>query len=138
MAANLFVLYFAVISYITPPVALASYTAAGLAQADFFRTGWTAFKLGLSGFLIPFMAVYGPSLVLVGTPFEIMTSFATAILGVTLMGCALEAYCFGPLKRWAQVVLFLGSLCLIKPGFGTDLIGIAIGLLFALYLFLSK
>lgn len=92
MAANLFVFYFAVISYITPPVAIASYAAAGLANANMFETSCVAFKLGIAGFIVPFMFVFRPSIIMVGTPLEIFIAFLTACIGIIFLGISIEGF----------------------------------------------
>jgi TRAP transporter 4TM/12TM fusion protein len=127
MAANIFVMYFSIISYITPPVALASYAAATVADSNFWQTGLAAFKLGLSGFIIPFMVVYGPSLVLIGTPLEIVWSCCTAVMGIILLAFALEGWMNGSVPGWGRILFFIAALCLVETGTVTDAIGFILG-----------
>ncbi|MGE5483576.1 MAG: TRAP transporter permease [Ignavibacteriales bacterium] len=126
MAAHLFVYYYAIISYITPPVALGAYTAAGLADADPFKTGWIAMRLGLSALIVPFFYVFGPALILQGTLQEIVVALISASIGSVFLGVGLEGY----LERkcsWIERILYVcGSLLLVKPGLETDLIGLAV------------
>jgi len=93
LGANLFVFYFAIISFITPPVAIASYAAAGLAGADANKTGLLAFKLGIAGFIIPFLYVYHPGLLILGTGTgETLYALALALAAVVLIALALEGW----------------------------------------------
>jgi TRAP-type uncharacterized transport system fused permease subunit len=129
MGAHLFIFYFGIISAVTPPVALAAYAAAGLANTDPMKTGYTAFRLSIAGFILPFMWVYGPSLILEGPIFIIITSFITALLGVYALSAALQGYLLGELILIKRFILFIAALLLIVPGFITDAIGIFLFLL---------
>ena len=131
LAAHMFVFYFGIISAITPPVALAAYAAAGIAHSDPFKTGWVAMRLGLSGFIIPFMFVMGPSLLLLGEPLTIVRSVMTAIAGVACLSAAIVGYGLAPLRFWERLGLFIAGLLLIDPGFMTDVIGIALLVFFS-------
>ncbi len=126
-AAHLFALYFAVLSAITPPVALAVYAANGLSRASLMDTSWAAVKLGLTGYIIPFMFVYGPSLLLIGGPLEIIQTSITASIGVVCLAGALHGwFLFGAARPWERLLLIAGALVLIKPGLYTDLVGIVL------------
>ena len=126
-AAHLFALYFAVLSAITPPVALAVYAANGLSRASLMDTSWAAVKLGLTGYIIPFMFVYGPSLLLIGEPLEIVQTIVTATIGVVCLAGALHGwFVFGAARLWERVLLIAGALVLIKPGLYTDLAGVVL------------
>ena len=127
MAAHLFILYFGIISNITPPVALAAYAASGLAKGNPTKTGVQAFKLAISGFILPFMFVYNPLLLCQGSLLQILQAVATSLVGVYCLSCATENY----FMRWRvsvleRVLLFGTALLLIDPGTLTDLAGIAI------------
>ncbi|WP_418315015.1 TRAP transporter permease [Piscinibacter sakaiensis] len=126
-AAHLFVLYFAVLSAITPPVAMAVYAANGISRGTLMDTSWAAVKLGLTGYIIPFMFVFAPSLLLIGDPLWVMTSVVTATVGVVCLAAGLHEYFFfGPARSWERVMLIVAALVLIKPGIMTDLIGVAL------------
>jgi TRAP-type uncharacterized transport system fused permease subunit len=125
-AVHLFVFYFSALAVITPPVAIAAYTAAGIAKGDPFRTGFIATRLGLAGFVVPFMFVYGPALVLRGTGEAIASSFATALVGTLMLAVALEGFLLAPLPVWARLAVGTGGLGLIKPGWVTDLAGLVL------------
>ncbi|MBC7084312.1 MAG: TRAP transporter permease [Firmicutes bacterium] len=128
LAAHLFVLYFACLSFITPPVALAAYAAAGLADANPMQTGWSAWKLGLAGFIVPFMFIYNKALLLSGQWYELILAGATSILGVFALAVAVEGWLRKAIQLWQRLVAFASSILLIVPGLTTDLAGI---LLFA-------
>jgi len=124
LAAHLFVFYFGIISAITPPVALAAYAAAGIGNTDPFKTGWYATKLGLAGFIIPYMFVYGPALMWKGTPAEIFLAALSGLIGSAALAAAIQGWILKRLNLWKRVLLGVASLCLIKPGWITDAIGV--------------
>jgi TRAP-type uncharacterized transport system fused permease subunit len=126
IAAHLFVFYFGIISAITPPVALAAYAAAGIGNTDPFKTGWYATKLGLAGFIIPYMFVYGPALLIQGTPGEIVLASISGLVGSAALAAAIQGWALARLNLWQRVFLGIGGLCLIKPGWITDLIGLGL------------
>ena len=136
-AAHLFVLYYAALSAITPPVALASYAGAGVAGANPNKVGWTAVRIGLLGFIIPFMFVYSPQLMMMqGSWFEILWSFISACIGCFSLGGSMQGYYNTKLKMYERAMLLAGALCMIKSGLLTDAIGF--GLLALVYLVQKK
>jgi TRAP transporter 4TM/12TM fusion protein len=124
IAAHLFVLYFGTRADITPPVALAAYAGSGVAGSDPMKTGVRAFQLGIAGFIIPFMFVYAPELLLVGHPAKIALACLTAFLGIYCLAAGVQACMLVPSKWYETVVLLLVALLMIKPGLVTDSIGI--------------
>jgi TRAP transporter 4TM/12TM fusion protein len=124
-AAHMFAFYFAILSAITPPVALAVYAANSLSGGGLWDTGIAAVKLGATGYIIPFMFVFGPSLLMIGTWDRILLTTITAIIGVIALAASLHGYLFRSTRLWERVVLFGAALLLIKPGWMTDLTGIA-------------
>ena len=125
-AAHMFAFYFAVLSAITPPVALAVYAAAGIAKADLWTSGWAAVKIGAAGFIVPFMLVYEPALLMIGTWPAIIGAFATASAGILLFAAGLHGYFITATNLWQRALLIVGGLLLIDPGLITDIIGAAI------------
>lgn len=124
-AAHLFVLYFAVLSAITPPVALAVYAANGISRASLVDTSIAAVKLGMTGFIIPFMFVFGPSLLLEGDWSTILLTVISATIGVICLAGALHrSFFFGTINLFESALLLAAALLLIKPGLTTDLIGL--------------
>lgn len=127
LSAHMFVFYFACLSAVTPPVALASYAGAGIAGASPSKVGWTAFRLALAGFIIPFIFVYNPILLLIGGGiFETGLAIITSIIGVCALAMALQGYMIADLNMVQRIVLFAGAMSLIIPGLFTDLIGVAV------------
>ena len=116
------------ISAITPPVALASFAAAGMAQADPWKTSWIALKLGLATFIVPFMFFYSPVLLMKGEWIEIAQATLTGAIGVWYLAGATEGWFGGRLALPLRVLLGLAALELIHPGTVTDLAGLAVGL----------
>jgi TRAP transporter 4TM/12TM fusion protein len=124
IAAHMFVFYFAIISAITPPVALAVYAAAGISKSNLWSTGLAALRLGATGFVVPFMFVYGPSLLFVGNWDEILIALASGCLGVVALAGGLHGWFLTSARPWERFVLVAGALLLIKPGIYTDVIGV--------------
>lgn len=124
LPAHLFIFYFGVMSLVTPPVALAAYAAAVIAKADYWRTGWEASRLGIVGYIVPFIFVYQPALLLRGTALEVLVAAITAVIGTTALAGAMAGYFFSPIFWWQRILLGVGSLTLVHPGLTTDLIGL--------------
>ncbi len=133
-AAHLFVLYFACISAITPPVAMAAYAGASIAGAEFFKTGFLACKLGITAFLMPFMFVYNPALLMIGTPLEVVRSLISCMIAGIALSSAVEGYSFRrKLPALLRVLNFAAALLLIDQGLVTDIIGLAIMVVSLMY-----
>lgn len=122
-AAHMFAFYFAILSAITPPVALAVFAAAGLAKADLWSSGLAAVKIGAAGFIVPFMFVYEPALLMIGDWPTILWSVATASIGCILLAAGLHGYLLQQASLWQRVFLVAGAFCLVKPGLQTDIAG---------------
>ena len=126
LVAHFFVFYYGVLADITPPVALAAYAAAGMAGGDPFRTGNTAFRLGLAKVLVPFVFVFSPSLLLVAKGFNWYDFWITlygCLIGITALAAALSKFFLVEMKRWEQGVCIVAALLLIAPGLTPSLIG---------------
>lgn len=133
LPANMFVFYFGIMAQITPPVCLASFTAAGIAGANAWKTGWTGAKYALVAFLVPFIFIYEPAILLMGTPFEIAKATAILFVGTFLLAAGMAGYLSVPLSRVERVLLIGAAIFMIIPETITDIIGIAVGLgMFAL------
>ena len=125
MGAQLFVFYFAIISAITPPVCAATYAAVAIARSKWWESGWLGVRMGTAGFMVPFLFVYCPNLLLVGSPLEIVWNSLVSALGVMAMAGVVMGY-FGDKNRWYEAILLaVGALFLLKPGLITDLIGLS-------------
>ena len=131
LTAHLYVFFFGCISTITPPVALASYVSAGIADADINKVGWTAFKYGLISFILPYMFVYGPALLLQGSVVEVITSVLVSIVGVYVLSISIVGYFKSNINMVYRAILFVGGFLLVNQGYVTDIIGfILIGFVF--------
>jgi TRAP transporter 4TM/12TM fusion protein len=127
LAAHMFIFYFAILSAITPPVALASFAAASMAGADMWRTSMIAVKLGLATFIVPFMFWLSPALLAQGELIPILQAFATASLGVWLLACATEGWMLnGALPLPLRLVSAAAGVALMVPEGWTDLGGLAV------------
>ena len=124
IAAHMFVFYFGVLSAVTPPVAVAAYAAAGLAGAPPGKTGYAAWRLAIAGFILPFMFVYGPELLMVGSWSNIVIACITGTIGVFLLAAAVQGYFLEKASLWERAVLFAASLLFINPGILTDIVGL--------------
>ncbi len=126
-AAHMFAFYFAVLSAITPPVALAVFAAAGIAKADLWKSGWAAVKVGAAGFIVPFMFVYEPALLMIHDSWLwIIYRFALAVLGIALLAGGLHGYFLSRASLWQRALLIGGGLMLVAPYVWTDIAGFAI------------
>ena len=132
LAAHMFIFYFAVISMITPPVALAAYAAASISGSDLWETGVVAFKIAIPGFLIPYVFVYHNGLLLKGPLVEILWVFITTSIGIIGLAAAIVGYYAKRTTVMERICLIIGALLLIVPEKITDFIGLAtlIGLFF--------
>lgn len=141
MASHLFILYWGMLSYITPPVALAAVAAAGIAKAPAMATGMMAMRLGLVLFLLPFMFVYNPALILKGSFAEVGLAVSTALAAVWMLSSAFERYLYfvGALRAWHAAVLLVGGFALMVPEHRTDLVGLlALALVYGERLLLAR
>ena len=135
LAAHMFVFYFGIIADVTPPVALAAYAGSGISGGNALRTGINASKLAIAAFIIPYMFVLSPELLLVdGLTAELLLSLLTAIVGMVALSSSLIGYLIAPLGKLERLILGAGGLMMIKPGLVTDIAGVAI---FAAILFLQ-
>jgi TRAP transporter 4TM/12TM fusion protein len=131
LVAHFFVFYYGVLADITPPVALAAYAAAGMAGSDPFKTGNTAFRLGLAKVLVPFVFVFSPALLIVAkgyTHYDFVVTFVGCVLGITLLAAALSKFFLVEMSRAEQALCLVAALLLIAPGLVPTLIGAALGI----------
>jgi TRAP transporter 4TM/12TM fusion protein len=127
LAAHMFVYYFACLSNLTPPVAIASYGAAGLSGENPSEVGWAGFRIALAGFVIPYTFIYAPALLFVSQSYgEIITATVSATIGVVAAAAAVQGYIFKPINMVLRVLLFGAACLLIFPGVETDIAGLSI------------
>lgn len=135
MSAHLFILYFGVVADVTPPVALAAYAGAGIAGANSMKTGFQAFKLAIGAFIIPYIFVINPHLIMIdsiaGTTVNwlpitaALPTMVTALIGTVCLAGTVESYLFGNLRIWQRIILLLAAFALLDPKLLTDAIGLA-------------
>ena len=127
LSAHMFLFYFSVISAVTPPVAFASFAAASIAKAPMWETSIESMRFGIAGYVVPFMFVYGSALLVGTTPWpETVLALFTGTLGTLALAAATIGYLIRKATVAERVALLAGSMLLIKPGLGTDLIGAAL------------
>ena len=129
IAAHFFVFYFGILADITPPVALAAYAAAGMAGSDPFRTGNTAFRLGITKLIVPFVFVFSPSLLISVkgfSPYEFWVTLTGCMIGLVLLSAAFSRYMLVGMKAWERLLCAVGALLTIAPGLASGLLGLAV------------
>ncbi len=127
LAAHMFIFYFGCISSITPPVAMAAYAGAGLAECDPNKAGYKAFRLAICAFIMPYMFVYNPVLLMQGSVPEIALCMVTSLMGAYMLASGFEGYFFKwKLKLAERPLLIAAALMLIFPGWLTDVMGLAV------------
>ena len=125
IAAHMFVYFYAILSVITPPVCLAAFAGAAIAETNAMKTGVTAMKLGIVAFIIPFMFVFEPALLMQGSTTEIATAFASALIGVIGIASGMQNWLLVRCRLWERALLLASGLMLIFPGLITDTIGLS-------------
>ncbi|NLY71890.1 MAG: TRAP transporter permease [Clostridiales bacterium] len=124
IASHLFVIHICRASLITPPVAISAYVAAGIAGAPMAATGWKALQLGIASFLVPFIFVFSPSLLLIGSAPEVILAVITGMIGIYALASAIEGYLFHPMNFIQRILAGIAAITFIIPGWRTDLIGV--------------
>lgn len=136
LTAHMFVFFFGCISTITPPVALASYVAAGIAGSDINKTSWTAFAYGITSYILPFMFFFGPALLMEGTVVEILLAVAIGLVSVFCIATAVVGYFYKPLGVVLRLVMATTGLLLLYQSLASNLIGL--GMLAAVFLLTQR
>jgi len=128
LVANMFVFYFALLSHITPPVCLAIFAAASIAGANVWETAFTGMKMGVVGYLLPFLVVLYPPLLIVGTPQEIVLSLATTAFGSLFMISSIQGWLFTSLNVFERVLALATGVAFLWPAFEFQLVAVALGI----------
>ena len=126
IVTHFFVMYYAALAVLTPPDALASIAASGVAGSPFMKTALHATRVAFVAFIVPYMFVYRPALLTLGSGFDIVKDVLVAMLGIALTSMALEGYALRRLAAWERGLCFAAGLALIFPSTSGDLIGLAI------------
>jgi len=136
LASHMFILYLGMMSMITPPVAIGAFFAASLAGAPPMRTGFAAMRLGWTAYIVPFLFMFSPALLLQDSSMTgTVRAIATAIIGVWLISAGMVGYLAGPMVRWLRIAFVLSGFCLLVPdqiaawAFWTDMTGAIVGVL---------
>jgi TRAP transporter 4TM/12TM fusion protein len=142
MAAHMYVMYFGMMSMITPPVAIAAFAAASLAQADAMRTGFAATRFGWTAFIVPILFVYSPTLLLIGDPVSVGWAFITALFGVWLISIAAVGYFMRSLPATTRILLGFAGLASLIPasafgGVALDVAGLVGGIVLLGYEYMT-
>ncbi len=133
MAAHMFLLYFGIMSMVTPPVALSAFAAANIAGADVDKTGWTATRIGWAAYLVPFLFALSPSLLMRGDPLTVLWAVGTAALGIWLGTIGVVGYFYRPVARWTRAAFVAAGILTLIPAdmfpgaVFTDIAGLALG-----------
>lgn len=126
-AAHFFVFYFGIVADITPPVALAAYAGSAIAKSNPMKTAFTASRLAIAAFIVPYMFCLSPALLMIDTtPIEVLQISITAIIGIFGLASGLEGYCFTYMSKIIRLFSVVGGLMLIYPGIATDGIGLVL------------
>ena len=139
LAAHLFLFYFGMLSMITPPLCIATFAAATIARCNFWSAGWTGVKLGAVAYVIPFIFVFHPELLLIGTPVSILLAVASALVGVVFIASSCAGFWFSPIGPVLRVALLLAGIALIpSPAAGaislaSNVAGLVLGLAIGLF-----
>ena len=126
LAAHLFVMYFAIVSGITPPVCLVAYAGASIAEASPMKTGFTAFRLGIAAYLVPFFFIFEPALLMIGSWQEVLPAVVTSIIGICCLAAGMQRWFLISSTRLEQLLSFAAGCTLIYPGFMTDITGLCL------------
>ena len=140
VAAHFFVFYFGIVADLTPPVALAAYAGAAIAQSNPMKTAFTATKLAIGAFIVPYVFALNPAMLFVDTTaWEVILICITSLVGIFSVSAALEGYVLRNMTWWQRIIIAIGGLLLIYPGWVTDMIGLAlVGIVIAMQLFADK
>ena len=132
IAAHMFVFFFGILADITPPVCLAAYAGAGIAGANPMRTGMTAVRIAIAGFLIPYVFILQPALLLQGTWQDMVTALVTLVLGMVGVAAGMAGYFFGTANVVERVLLFVGGIALVYPNLWISVVGLAVLVIIAI------
>ena len=132
IAAHFFVFYFGIVADLTPPVALAAYAGAAIAQANPMKTALTSTKLAIAAFIVPYVFALNPAMLLIDTTaWEVILICITSLVGIFGVSAALEGYLFRSIPWYLRIISAVGGLMLIYPGLTTDVVGILlVGIMF--------
>ena len=123
LAAHLYVIYWGLASFFTPPLCIAVFVSIAISGSKLWETGWEAVRLGVAAFIIPVAFVLDEGLLLHGSPAKIVWAILTAFIGASFLACGLQGFALAPLQTWRRIVIFIAGLLLIGPGWALPLTG---------------
>lgn len=129
LAAHMFAFYFALLSFVTPPVALCAYTAAGISGSDPSKTGWKAFKYTFAGFIVPFIFIFDQALLMEGNPLNIIWDVVTTILATWVLAGAIQGWYFTKASKLWRAIGLISALLMITPSETQDMIGLVLAVI---------
>ena len=139
IAAHFFVFYFGIVADLTPPVALAAYAGAAIAQANPMKTALTSTKLAIGAFIIPYIFALSPDMLLIDTnAFDVILICITSLIGMFAVAAGIEGWFMHKMPWWQRIISIAGGLCLIVPGWQTDLVGVALVAIIAVIQFSTR
>jgi TRAP-type uncharacterized transport system fused permease subunit len=129
LAAHMFVFYFGIVADITPPVALAAYAGAAIADSSPMKTGVSATKLAIAAFIIPYIFALSPNMLFIDAVwYDVISIIISSLIGIGLLSVGLEGWLLKKVPWWQRIIAIAGGLLLIIPGWVTDIIGLAIAI----------
>ena len=139
VAAHFFVFYFGIVADLTPPVALAAYAGAAIGQANPMKTAFTATKLAIGAFIVPYIFALNPAMLLVDTSVgEVVLIVVTSLVGIFAVSSALEGYLLRRMPWYQRIIAVVGGLLLIYPGIVTDAIGLALSAVVVVFQIIAR
>ena len=138
IAAHMFLFYFGCLSFITPPVCVDAFIAAGISGGHPFKTGFRAMRLGFAAYLVPWAFIFNPGILMIGSPLQIIATFFFVTLGAVAVGSAFEGYLLTNNRRWESILLALSGICVFIPNVITRGSGIGFIVLFLLSQIMRK
>jgi len=132
IAAHMFLFYFGCLSFITPPVCVDAYIAAGISGGHPIKTGFRAMRLGFAAYLVPWAFIFNPGILMVGSSLQIITTFFFVTLGAVSVGSAFEGYLLTRFRRWESILLAISGICVFTPNIITRGVGLAFQAVFLL------
>ena len=139
VAAHFFVFYFGIVADLTPPVALAAYAGAAIGQANPMKTAFTATKLAIGAFIVPYVFALNPAMLLVDTSVgEVVLIVITSLVGIFAVSSALEGFLLHHMPWYQRIIAVVGGLLLIYPGIVTDAIGLALAAIVVVFQIIAR
>jgi TRAP transporter 4TM/12TM fusion protein len=126
IAVHMYVFYWGLAALVTPPVCGGAYVAAGIAGAPPFKTGWQSAALGIVTYIVPFMFIYNPAILMIGSASDIILTFMSTLVGIVALAVAIEGYLFKRINLLERAIFLVVAIVLIIPGWLTDFVGISV------------